>query len=69
MQKMKKRVLSIILVLCTIAGLLAPAAPVLTARAAEQLVNVALLGTATTEDGEYNSNVIGNVIDGDPSTN
>ena len=69
MQKMKKRVLSIIMVLCTIAGLLAPAAPVLTARAAEQLVNVALLGTATTEDGEYNSNVIGNVIDGDPSTN
>ena len=37
MQKMKKRVLSIIMVLCTIAGLLAPAAPVLTARAAEQL--------------------------------
>ena len=69
MQKMKQRVLSIILVLCTIAGLLAPAAPVLTARAAEQLVNVALLGTATTEDGEYGSNVIGNVIDGDPSTN
>ena len=69
MQTWKKRVLSAILVLSAIVSLLAPAAPVLTATAAEQLVNVALDGTATTEDGSYQSNVIGNVIDGDESTN
>ena len=68
MQNLKKRVLSIILALCTIAGLL-PAAPSLTVSAAEELVNVALAGTATTEDGSYADNVIGNVIDGDPATN
>ena len=68
MQNFNKRILSILLALCTIVGLL-PAAPVMTARAAEQLVNVALMGTASTEDGSYADNVIGNVIDGDPDTN
>ena len=68
MQKLKQRVLCVILALCTIAGLL-PAAPAMTARAAEELVNVALLGTATTGDGSYADHVIGNVIDGDLSTN
>ena len=65
MQNLKKRVLSILLVLCTIVGLL-PAVP---ANAAEELVNVALLGTASTTDGSYADHVIGNVIDGDLSTN
>ena len=65
MQNWKKRVLSIILVLCTMVGLL----PAVQVGAAEELVNVALSGTATTEDGNFNTNVIGNVIDGDPSTN
>ena len=68
MQNFNKRILCILLALCTIVGLL-PAAPVMTARAAEQLVNVALMGTASTEDGSYADNVIGNVIDGDPDTN
>ena len=68
MQKLKKRVLAAILALCTIVGLL-PAAPALTASAAEKLVNVALDGTATTEDGSYQGNVIENVIDGDLTTN
>ena len=65
MQNWKKRVLSGIMALCIIAGLL-PAAPAL---AAEELVNVALLGTASTTDGSYSTNVIGNVIDGDVTTN
>ena len=65
MQNLRKRVLSIILALCTIVGLL-PGAP---ANAAEELVNVALLGTASTTDGSYADHVIGNVIDGDLSTN
>ena len=69
MQNMKKRVLSAILVLCSIVSLLLPAAPALSALAAEQLVNVALSGTASTEDGNYQSNVIANVIDGNPDTN
>ena len=64
MQNLKKRVLSIILALCTIAGLL-PGAPAMTASAAEELVNVALLGSASTTDGSYADHVIGNVIDGD----
>ena len=67
MQKKKQRLLCVILALCTIAGLL-PAAPAMTASAAEKLVNVAPLGTATTADGSYSTYVIGNVIDGDPST-
>ncbi|MBQ7230414.1 MAG: alpha-N-acetylglucosaminidase C-terminal domain-containing protein [Oscillospiraceae bacterium] len=65
MQNWKKRVLSVILALCIIAGLL-PAASV---QAAEQLVNVAPEGTASTEDGSYGTHVIGNVIDGDINTN
>ena len=68
MQIWKKRILSIMLALSILAGLL-PAAPVMTASAAEELVNVALNGTATTEDGSYGTHVIDNVIDGDPSTN
>ena len=68
MQTWKKRMLSIMLALCILAGLL-PAAPVLTADAAEKLVNVALSGTASTTDGSSSTNVIGNVIDGDPDTN
>ena len=68
MQNFKKRILSALMALSILAGLL-PAGPVLTAGAAEQLVNVALNGTATTEDGSYGTNVIGNVIDGDPDTN
>ena len=66
MQKLTKRVLTAILALSTIVSLLCPA---LTARAAEQAVNVAPEGTATTADGSYSTHVIGNVIDGDPSTN
>ena len=62
MQQLKKRVLSAIVALSTIVGLLAPG---LTARAAEELVNVAPLGSATTSDGSYQTNVIENVIDGD----
>ena len=69
MYNLKKHVLPAILVLCSIVSLLLPAAPVLSAMAAEQLVNVALNGTASTEDGNYQSNVIGNVIDGNPDTN
>ena len=66
MQQLKKRVLSAIVALSTIVGLLAPG---LTARAAEELVNVAPLGSATTSDGSYQTNVIENVIDGDLTTN
>ena len=66
MQQLKKRVLSAIVALSTIAGLLAPGP---TARAAEELVNVAPLGSATTSDGSYQTNVIENVIDGDLTTN
>ena len=69
MHKTKKRVLSVMLALSILAGLLFPAAPVLTASAAEKLVNVALDATATTEDGSYQSNVVENVIDGDLTTN
>ena len=68
MQKLKKRLLSVLLALSILAGLL-PAAPALTASAAEQLVNVALKGTATTADGSYGTSVIGNVIDGNLNTN
>ena len=68
MQNLKKRVLAIILALCTIAGLL-PCAPFLAVSAAEKLVNVAPLGTAATADGSYSTNVIENVIDGDLTTN
>lgn len=68
MQTWKKRMLSIMLALCILAGLL-PAAPVLTADAAEKLVNVALNGTASTNDGYHNNDVVANVIDGDPNTN
>ena len=68
MQNFNKRILCILLALCTIVGLL-PAAPAMTVRAAEQLVNVAPKGTASTTDGSYAENVIGNVIDGDPDTN
>ena len=69
MRNIQKRVLSIILALCTIAGLLAPGASVFTVRAAEELVNVAPLGSASTTDGSYGENVIANVIDGDYETN
>ena len=69
MQRTTKRVLTAILALCTLVSLLAPAAPAVPVRAAEELVNVALLGTATTDDGSYGTNVIGNVIDGDVNTN
>ena len=48
MQRTTKRVLTAILALCTLVSLLAPAAPAMPVRAAEELVNVALLGTATT---------------------
>ena len=68
MQNWKRRVLSVLLALCTIAGLF-PAAPALTARAAGNLVNVAPLGSASTTDGSYQTNVIENVIDGDLTTN
>ena len=68
MQNWKRRVLSVLLALCTIAGLF-PAAPAMTARAAGNLVNVAPLGTASTTDGSYQTNVIENVIDGDLTTN
>ena len=69
MQNWKKRVLSLILALCTMAGTLLPATTALAANAANELVNVAPGGIASTTDGSYGSNVIGNVIDGDPSTN
>ena len=69
MHKTKKRVLSVMLALSILAGLLPAAAPVLTASAAEKLVNVALNATATTEDGSYQTNVVENVIDGDLATN
>ena len=69
MQKLKKRVLSLVLALSILAGLLPAAAPVLTASAAEKLVNVAMDGTATTADGVYQDHVIENVIDGDLTTN
>ena len=68
MQNFKKRIFSAILALSILVGLL-PAGPVLMASAAEKLVNVALDGTATTTDGEYQGNVIANVIDGDLTTN
>ena len=68
MQNWKRRVLSVLLALCTIVGLF-PAAPALTARAAGNLVNVAPLGSASTTDGSYQTNVIENVIDGDLTTN
>ena len=61
-----QRVLAFILILSVISGLLLPSAP---ARAAETSVNVALLGTASTADGSYADHVIGNVIDGDLTTN
>ena len=69
MQNTKKRIFSVILALSIIASLLLPAAPALTASAAQKLVNVALNGTATTEDGSYADHVIANVIDGDYNTN
>ena len=69
MQNTKKRVLSFVLALCTIVSLLAPGASGFTALAAEKLVNVALLGSASTTDGSYADHVIANVIDGDYNTN
>ena len=66
MHNWKQRVLAFILTIGMITGLLMPAMPV---RAAENLVNVALQGTASTEDGSYDTHVIGNVIDGDETTN
>ena len=66
MHNWKTRGLAALLVFCMLFGMLATAVP---ANAAEEMVNVALEGTATTEDGSYGTNVIGNVIDGDPSTN
>ena len=66
MNKWKKRGLAVLLSFCMLFGILAPAVPV---RAAEEMVNVALDATASTEDGSYQSNVVENVIDGDPSTN
>ena len=66
MKNWKQRTLALMLTICMIAGLLLPVMPV---QAAEELVNVALLGTASTEDGSYSTHVIGNVIDGDVSTN
>ena len=69
MRNIQKRVLSIILALCTIASLLAPGASVFTVRAAEELVNVAPLGSASTTDGSYADHVIANVIDGSYETN
>ena len=65
MHNWKNRVLAALLSLCMLAGMLVAALP---AKAAEEMVNVALNGKATTEDGSYGSNVIGNVIDGDPAT-
>ena len=58
--------MAFILTLSMIAGLLVPA---MLATAADTLVNVAPLGTATTQDGSYSTHVIGNVIDGDDTTN
>ena len=66
MRNRKQRVLAFLLTISMIAGLLLPVMP---ANAAEQMVNVALLGTASTTDGNYGANVIGNVIDGDETTN
>mgnify|MGYP003300897373 CR=1 FL=1 len=66
MHNWKNRVLAAMLSLCMLASMLATAVP---AKAAEEMVNVALNGTATTEDGSYGTHVIGNVIDGDETTN
>ena len=68
MQKLKKRMLCIMLALCILAGL-CPGGTVLRSSAAEKLVNVAPLGTASTTDGSYADNTIDHVIDGDPATN
>ena len=68
MQNLKKRLFSALLALSILVGLF-PAGSPLTAEAAEKKVNVALDGTATTEDGSYSTNVIENVIDGDETTN
>ena len=69
MQNMKKRILSAVLSLSMIASMFAGMTPAVSVDAAEKLVNVAVNGTAGTEDGSYGTNVIANVIDGDESTN
>ena len=69
MHNLKKRLWAIVLALCLVVGLLVPAISALTATAAEELVNVALLGTASTENGDAEGNVITHVIDGKMDTN
>ena len=69
MHNMKKRILSAVLSLSMIASMFAGMTPAVSVDAAEKLVNVAVNGTAGTEDGSYGTNVIANVIDGDESTN
>ena len=69
MHNMKKRLWPIVLVFCIVIGLLVPAISALTAAAAEELVNVALLGTASTENGDAEGNVITHVNDGKLDTN
>ena len=66
MHNWKKRGLAAMLAFCMLLSMLPAATP---ASAAEELVNVALDGTATTENGSANGHVIGNVIDGNLSTN
>lgn len=65
MKKSVKRILATMLSLVVVATSLTPIG---TAEAKEELVNVALLGTASTESGEYGDHVIANVNDGDNTT-
>ena len=69
MHNLKKRLWAIVLAFCIVIGLLVPAISALTASAAEELVNVALEGTATTSNGHAGDYVIENVIDGKMDTN
>ena len=69
MHKMKKRILSALLSMSMIVSALTAAAPAASVEAAEKLVNVSGSATASTEDGNYGTNVIGNVIDGNEETN
>ena len=65
MKKGVKRILAGLLSLCM---MLSAWTPAMTAEAATKLVNVALDGTASTEDGENGEYVIGHVNDGDDTT-
>ena len=67
MQKKIRKIVSSILASCMVISAFAGIAPQ-KAEAKTTLVNVAVNGTVSTQNGENGSYVIGNINDGDPKT-